>query len=73
MMTLERDPCSKIMLTGIILIVIYHALDTNVRFTRSGRIGQREHRDTQITVRVNDTQDSYGLVRHLFREVVTYI
>ena len=31
MMTLERDPCSKIILAGIIFVGIYHALDTNVR------------------------------------------
>ena len=63
MMTLERDPCSKIILAGIILVGIYHTLDTNVRFTRSGIIGQKEHWDTEITVRVNNTQDSYSLVR----------
>ena len=32
MMTLERDLCSKIILAGIILIGIYQALDTNVRY-----------------------------------------
>ncbi len=71
MMTLERDPCSKIILAGIILVGILSHSATNVRYIHSGRIGQREHPDTGITVRVNNTQDSYGLVRHFIEGMVT--
>ena len=67
MMTLERDPCSKIILTWIILIgILSHSryqCERSAQWEKSAEVTLGHSR----TVKGNESQDSYDLVRQFIR------